>query len=152
MSKHLFRPGVTLQGDWAPNCPEYPFHYADPKIGDQVWCILFDKDEEEYYIEPDKIIEISNYYHHAQDTIKYRQENNITPIPEFYPEETYLIDFWLEKYNPGYGVTFGDCIFETFDEAAFVLLQMYSDDFEEYRECIKELQKLRKDYKIEGYF
>lgn len=145
MPKHLYRPGIALIGSWPPNCPEYPFRFEKPKINDKVWLII--QDEEEFFIEPDKIIGISDYYEQAKD----RRENNLS-ISELLPPETYLIDFWLEKYNPGHGVAFGLEIFSSFDEAAFVLLQMYTEFYTDYQEALKEIQKWRKDYNIQGYF
>lgn len=137
-SKALYRIGVALAGDWAPNCPEYPFHFTEPKAGDRVWVITLDTHTQELKIEPDTIADVTDHSEYGKD--------------KELPPESYLIDFWLETYSPGHGVNFGTEIFRSFDEAAFVLLQCYCENYEEYLGCITEIKNWRQEYDVQGFF
>lgn len=148
----VVRPGITLLGseEFSPVVPNYPFHYTEPKVGDTVWVIV--ESEEEWAIDSDTIVEIVDYYEESVRTYEYRQQvlrgeiehpmvdgepvdfseykNAIPPDPS--TKEDYLIDFWIDKYNPGYGLDFGSCLYRSFEEARSVLVQYYADDHDYY--------------------
>lgn len=103
---YLVRPGVRLAGTWGPDIFDYPFRYEGPKIGDEVYVIVRNRNTKEFLIARDTIIDI--YDHGAQREDK----------------EDCLIDYTIKDYDPGFGLSFGETLFETAEDAAEVLLDI----------------------------
>jgi len=85
---------------------EYPFRYIGPSINQTVWFVLCQKGNPQVF--EGKIVEIADYAEIARSHGHYKD-----------PVENYLVDYWVESpdYSFGHGVTFGNEIYETREEA-----------------------------------
>ncbi len=126
----LIRPGVRMMGQWGPDVFDYPFRYEVPKVGDKVFVILRDQDTREFRIEEDVIEEVADHWGHSlavNDTGEWFVDPNTgeyalaRDFGQAGTPEGYLIDFWISKYNVGHGLSFGDELFETREDAQEIL-------------------------------
>lgn len=170
MTYHLLRPGVSVAGDGTYiNTPTYPWHYSKPKVGDEVYVIVLKPlpdGDDDFAIDKTTIVEVSNFYEEAVRQYEYRQKvlsgELETPIfegeavdfsqwigdtrPDPKTEPDYVIDFWINKYNPGHSVDFGECLYETFEEAKFVFAQYFTSDHEMLKNILNSsFEDLRPD-------
>lgn len=102
---YLIRPGIRLMGQWAPDLYDYPFRFEGPQEGDTVYVIVRNRETKQFKVAEDKIAEITD---HGADK----------PASE---RGSYLVDYWIDEYNPGHGLTFGDVLFETEESAREIL-------------------------------
>lgn len=85
---------------------EYPFRYVGPALNQTVWFVLCRNGCPSVF--EGKIVEIADYAEIARSHGTYQD-----------PVEHYLVDYWVESpdYIFGHGVTFGNEIYETREEA-----------------------------------
>jgi hypothetical protein len=101
----LVRPGVRLFGQWMPVLFDYPFRFEGPVVGDTVHVIVQNSRTQQFKVEEDKIVGVFDHSQGRQDL----------------PAEGFLIDYDIAEFNPGHGLTFGDVLFETREEAQEIL-------------------------------
>lgn len=99
----LIRPGVRLSGTWGPDVFDYPFRFEGPKVGDTVYVIVRHRKTKQFKVVPDRIAGITDFGEGKSDA------------------KTFLINYWLNEHSPGYGLTFGDALFESEEDALEVL-------------------------------
>lgn len=148
---HLLRPGISLAQENSINAPVYPFRFEKPKVGDKVWVIVKNEDDD-YAIDTDTIAEISDFYDISVSTYNHRKailsheiewpvyegkkveiELGTEPIEQ----SNYLIDFWLTSYHNGHANCFGETLYSSFEEARSVLVQYFTSDHTAYNEVLQ---------------